>query len=123
MAEGEEHIVERKRTKRVYETPGAADGCRFLVDRVWPRRMTKKQLRADAWLKSVAPSTELRNWFKHDPSKWKGFKKRYFMELDRNPQGLEALIAAVKKGNVTLLYSAKDTRCNQAAALKEYLSL
>ena len=123
MAEGEKHIMERIRTKRVYETPGAADGRRILVDRVWPRGMTKKRLRADVWLKSVAPSTELRNWFKHDPSKWKGFKKRYFMELDRNPQGLEALIAAVKKGNVTLLYSAKDTQCNQAVGLKEYLAL
>ena len=111
------------RIKRVYETPQATDGRRILVDRVWPRGMTKKRLRADVWLKSVAPSTELRNWFKHDPSKWKGFKKRYFMELDRNPQGLEALIAAVKKGNVTLLYSAKDTQCNQAVGLKEYLSL
>jgi len=123
MAEGEENIVERIRTKRVYETLGAADGRHILVDRVWPRGMTKKRLRADVWLESVAPSTELRNWFKHDPSKWNGFKKRYFMELDRNPQGLEALIAAVKKGNVTLLYSAKDTQCNQAVGLKEYLSL
>ncbi len=122
MAEGEEHIMERIRTKRVYETPGAADGRRFLVDRVWPRGMTKKRLRADVWLKTVAPSTELRNWFKHDPSKWKGFKKRYFLELDRNPQDLGTLIAAVKKGHVTLLYSAKDTDCNQAVALKEYLS-
>jgi len=95
MAEGEENIVERIRTKRVYETLGAADGRHILVDRVWPRGMTKKRLRADVWLESVAPSTELRNWFKHDPSKWNGFKKRYFMELDRNRQGLEALIAAV----------------------------
>ena len=117
-----EDFVPGIRTKRVYETPEAADGRRILVDRVWPRGMTKKRLRADVWLKSVAPSTELRNWFKHDPSKWKGFKKRYFLELDRNPQDLETLIAAVKKGHVTLLYSAKDTDCNQAVALKEYFS-
>ena len=84
--------------------------------------MTKKRLRADVWLKSVAPSTELRNWFKHDPSKWRGFKEHYFLELDRNPQGLETLIAAVKIEHMTLLYSAKDTDCNQAVALKEYLS-
>ena len=121
MAEGEEHIMERIRTKRVYETPGAADGRRILVDRVWPRGMTKKRLRADVWLKTVAPSTELRNWFKHDVSKWKGFKNRYFLELDRKPQGLDMLIAAVKKGHVTLLYSAKDSNRNQAVALKEYL--
>jgi len=73
------------RTKRVYGTPEAADGRRILVDRVWPRGMTKTRLRAVSWLKSVAPSTELRNWFKHDRLKWKGFKKRYFLELDQNP--------------------------------------
>jgi len=74
-------------------------------------------------LKSVAPSTELRKWFKHDTSRWKGFKERYFCELDRNPGEVATLIAAVKEGHVTLLYSAKDTNCNQAAALKEYLSV
>ncbi len=117
-----EDIMPRIRTKRVYETPEATDGRRILVDRVWPRGMTKKRLRADVWLKGVAPSTELRNWFKHDPSRWKGFKERYFSELDRNPEGVATLIAAVKKGLATLLYSAKDTKCNQAVALKEYLS-
>jgi uncharacterized protein YeaO (DUF488 family) len=114
--------MERILTKRVYETPDAADGRRILVDRVWPRGMTKTRLSADFWLKSVAPSTELRNWFKHDRLKWKGFKKRYFLELDQNPEELATLIAAVKKGHITLLYSAKDTNCNQAVALKEYLS-
>ena len=108
--------------KRVYEAPVVSDGYRVLVDRVWPRGMTKKRLGADVWLKSVAPSTDLRNWFKHDPAKWKGFKKRYFLELDQNPEGVATLIAAIKKGLVTLLYSAKDTDCNQAVALKEYLS-
>ncbi len=123
MAEGEEHLMERIRTKRVYEKPEAADGRRILVDRVWPRGFTKTRLRADIWLKTIAPSTELRNWFKHDPSKWNGFKKRYFFELDRNPEEVELIIAAVKKSNVTLLYSAKDTNHNQAIALKEYLSV
>ena len=111
------------RIKRVYESREAADGRRILVDRVWPRGMTKKRLRADIWLNTVATSTELRNWFKHDPSKWKGFKARYFFELDQNPDGVTTLIAAVEKGLATLLYSAKDTRCNQAVGLKEYLSL
>jgi len=117
-----EDIMPRIRTKRVYETPEATDGRRILVDRVWPRGMTKKRLGADVWLKSVAPSTELRNWFKHDPSKWKGFKARYFMELDQNPAGLATLIDVVQKRVVTLLYSARDNEHNQAVALKEYLS-
>ena len=117
-----EDIVADIRIKRVYETPQATDGRRILVDRVWPRGMTKKRLRADVWLKNVAPSTELRNWFKHDPSRWKRFKERYFFELDRNIEGVATLIAAVEKGPATLLYSAKDTECNQAVALKEYLS-
>jgi uncharacterized protein YeaO (DUF488 family) len=108
--------------KRVYQTPEAADGLRILVDRVWPRGMTKARLRADLWLKSVAPSAELRNWFDHDRSKWDRFRKRYFRELQRNAQDVETLLAAIEKGPVTLLYSAKDTECNQAVALKEYLS-
>ena len=108
--------------KRVYQTPEAADGQRILVDRVWPRGMTKERLQADLWLKSVAPSTALRNWFGHDPSKWNAFKKRYFLELDQNPEGVDRLMDAVKNGSVTLLYSAKDATCNQAVALKEYLS-
>lgn len=110
------------RIKRVYETPDPSDGLRILVDRVWPRAMSKGRLRADSWLKNAAPSTELRKWFKHDPSKWDGFKDRYFLELDQNPEGVATLIDAVKKGTVTLLYSAQDTKFNQAAALKEYLS-
>ncbi len=117
-----EDIVADIRIKRVYETPKATDGRRILVDRVWPRGMTKIRLRADAWLKSVAPSTELRNWFKHDPSRWKLFKKRYFFELDQNAEEVAMLIDTVKKRPVTLLYSAKDSKFNQAVALKEYLS-
>ncbi len=114
--------MERIQIKRVYETPEAADGRRILVDRVWPRGMTKERLQADVWLKSIAPSTELRNWFKHDPSKWNGFKARYYKELDQNPEGIATLFNALKKGLVTLLYSAKDSDHNQAVALKEYLS-
>ena len=110
------------RIKRVYEKADAKDGLRILVDRVWPRGMTKQRLRADIWLKSVAPSAELRNWFKHDPSKWNEFKKRYFRELDQNSEGTRMLIDAVEKEPVTLLYSAKDERFNQAAALVQYLS-
>ena len=110
------------RTKRVYETPKKSDGLRILVDRIWPRGMTKERLRADLWLKTVAPSTALRNWFKHDRSRWDGFKERYFFELDQNPEGVDRLVDAVENGPVTLLYSAKDAKYNQAVALKEYLS-
>lgn len=117
-----ESIMPNIRTKRVYETPDEKDGLRILVDRVWPRGMTKERLQADIWLKSVAPSTALRNWFKHDRSKWSGFKERYFVELDRNSEGVRMIIDAAQKGPVTLLYSARDAKCNQAVALKEYLS-
>ncbi len=80
------------------------------------------RLRADVWLKNVAPSNELRKWFQHDPSKWSRFKERYFAELERNPEGVARLTDAVEKGAITLLYSAKDSNFNQAVALKEYLS-
>jgi uncharacterized protein YeaO (DUF488 family) len=116
------YIMPSIRTKRVYETPDATDGLRVLVDRMWPRGMTKRRIRADLWLKSVAPSTALRNWFKHDRSRWNRFKERYFSELEQNPEGVDKLMDAVKNGPVTLLYSAKDATYNQAVALKEYLS-
>ena len=106
MAEGAIDSMGTIRTKRVYEKPEATDGRRILVDRVWPRGFTKTRLRADIWLKTIAPSTELRNWFKHDPLKWNGFKKKYFLELDRKREEVKQLIAEVKTSNVTLLYSA-----------------
>lgn len=117
-----ESIMPYIRTRRVYEAPKKSDGLRILVDRLWPRGISKRRLRADLWLKSVAPSTELRKWFKHELSRWNGFKKRYFLELDQNPEGVDKLMNAVQNGPVTLLYSAKDATCNQAVALKEYLS-
>ncbi|MDH3442287.1 MAG: DUF488 domain-containing protein [Deltaproteobacteria bacterium] len=107
--------------KRVYDAMNISDGRRILVDRVWPRGMTKERLRADVWLKSVAPSTGLRKWFKHNPAKWNGFKDRYFLELDRNPEGVATLMEALGSGTVTLIYSAKDSDHNQAVALREYL--
>lgn len=110
------------RTKRVYEAPDKSDGRRILVDRVWPRGMTKERLRLDLWLKDVAPSTELRRWFGHERSRWRDFKTRYFSELEQNPRGVKRLLAASEKGPVTLLYSAKDKACNQSVALKEYLT-
>ncbi|MGI9294265.1 MAG: DUF488 domain-containing protein [Pseudomonadales bacterium] len=109
------------RTKRVYEPINPRDGLRILVDRVWPRGMTKAQVQADRWLKDVAPSTALRKWFGHDRLKWRAFKDRYFSELDAKPETMEALIDEAVKGRLTLLFSARDIECNQAVALREHL--
>jgi uncharacterized protein YeaO (DUF488 family) len=109
------------RTKRVYQPPDPHDGFRVLVDRIWPRGMAKEQIRADLWLPDVGPSTALRKWFAHDPSKWQEFKKRYFAELDKNPKSVHILLEAAAEGTLTLLFSARDAEHNQAIALKEYL--
>ena len=108
------------RVKRVYEPAESDDGFRVLVDRVWPRGLTKEKAHADLWLRDVAPSTALRKWFNHDPGKWAQFKTRYFRELTGS-KATSRLCEAIKKGRVTLLFSAKDTEHNQAVALKEYL--
>jgi uncharacterized protein YeaO (DUF488 family) len=105
----------------VYEPAEPQDGRRFLVERLWPRGIKKQDLRMDAWLKDVAPSTELREWFGHDPARWQEFKRRYFAELDANPSALRPLVEAARTGDLTLLYSARDTEHNNALALKEYL--
>lgn len=107
--------------KRIYEAPKANDGARCLVERLWPRGMKKENLIMDAWLKEVAPSSELRRWFGHDPAKWDKFQRRYRAELDANPGAWKPLLESVKLGNVTLLYSARDTEHNNAAGLKSYL--
>lgn len=107
--------------KRVYEPPMRGDGARFLVERLWPRGVKKTELDAQAWLKQVAPSTELRQWFAHDPGKWSAFKRKYFAELDQAPEACEQILQAARRGNVTLLYSARDTEHNNAVALKAYL--
>ena len=107
--------------KRVYEKATPRDGRRILVDRIWPRGVSKSDAHIDSWLKDVSPSTELRKWFGHDPRKWAGFKKRYFAELDEGTPGLEELVDRAAAEAVTLVFSARDTRHNQAVALKEYL--
>lgn len=109
------------KTKRVYEGAGPDDGPRFLVERLWPRGMKKESLRMEAWLKDVAPSHDLRRWFGHDPQKWIEFKRRYFAELDARPEALLPLIEAAGRGDMTLIYSARDTDYNSAVLLKEYL--
>lgn len=110
------------RIKRVYEKPEEGDGKRILVDKLWPRGLTKEKAAIDLWLKEVAPSTELRKWFEHDPEKWDEFQKRFRQELKRN-KGLVALLKEqVNNGVVTLVYAAKDDEHNEAIVLKDWIS-
>jgi len=108
--------------KRVYEQPAKGDGKLILVDRLWPRGLTKEKASIDLWLKDIAPTTELRKWFGHDPDKWKEFKKRYHQELKNNKEQVSILYEQLKKRRVTLLYGAKDEQHNEALVLKEWLS-
>jgi uncharacterized protein YeaO (DUF488 family) len=107
--------------KRVYDRPEPTDGTRFLVERLWPRGMKKDALRLDGWLKEVAPSDALRRWFGHDLAKWQEFQRRYFAELDSNPETWQPIVEAAQRGDVTLLYSARDAEHNNALALKAYI--
>lgn len=107
--------------KRVYEDPKRADGVRFLVERLWPRGFKKEGLQMKAWLKDLAPSQDLRKWYSHDVAKWEEFQKRYRKELENNAEAWKPLIDSARHGNVTLLYSAKDTEHNSALVLKKFL--
>ena len=107
--------------KRVYEKQTKTDGTRFLVDRLWPRGMSKETLRVDGWIKDIAPSDSLRRWFGHDPKKWKEFRSRYFAELGSKHEAWEPIVKAARRRNVTLLYGARDTEHNNAVALRDYL--
>jgi uncharacterized protein YeaO (DUF488 family) len=107
--------------KRAYEPASKSDGARYLVERLWPRGVKKESLQVEGWLKDVAPSTDLRKWFSHDPAKWPEFRRRYFEELKANPQAWEPLLAAARRGRVTLVYSSHDSEHNNAVALKEFL--
>jgi uncharacterized protein YeaO (DUF488 family) len=107
--------------KRVYEAPSHEDGTRFLVERLWPRGVKKKDLVMDDWLKDVAPSDKLRRWYGHDPAKWDEFQRRYYAELDGHCDAWQPIQEAARHGKVTLLYSARDTQRNSAVALKAYL--
>ena len=106
--------------KRVYEKPDKEDGIRILVDRLWPRGLTKEKASINLWLKDIAPSTELRKWFGHDPVKWKEFQKRYLLELEKNKKQGLLLKNQIKKGKVTLVYGAKDEEHNEAVILKDF---
>ena len=107
--------------KRVYEAASRDDGVRILVERLWPRGIKKDALNLDTWLKNVAPSDGLRQWFGHDPKKWNGFRDRYFAELEANPQTWESVAKTARRGRVTLIYSSRDMEHNNAVALKDYL--
>ncbi len=108
------------RTKRVYEEPAKGDGFRVLIDRLWPRGLTKEKARVDLWAKDLGPSHELRKWFNHEPDRWDEFRRRYFEELRANPQ-VAAIADRAKKGAVTLLFGSKEEKLNNATALKEFL--
>ena len=112
----------RVKIKRVYEPPDERDGKRILVDRLWPRGLSKQSAKIDLWLKDVAPSTELRTWFGHDPEKWADFQRRYRAELHEDHEALAILKSEVAQGPVTLLYGAKDEEHNQAVVLQNILS-
>ncbi|HZJ95828.1 MAG TPA: DUF488 domain-containing protein [Thiopseudomonas sp.] len=109
--------------KRVYAKPSDADGKRILIDRLWPRGLSKEKACVDLWLKDIAPSTELRKWFAHDPEKWDEFKARYLQELKANDEAVEALKDELSKGKVTLVYGAKDEAHNDAVVLQENSAL
>ena len=110
------------KTKRIYEAPKRGDGFRVLVDRLWPRGVSKEKADLDLWFKDAAPSTVLRKWFNHDPKKWKSFQSKYKKELHANAIALQTLKTLYRKHkNITLLYGARDVEHNEAAVLAEII--
>ena len=108
--------------KRIYENPMETDGFRILIDRLWPRGISKEKAKIGLWLKEIAPSDELRKWFSHDPEKWTDFKKKYKLELANNLESLKIIKEIIKKEKtITFLYAAKDEEHNNAIVLKEFL--
>lgn len=107
--------------KRVYEKPSKTDGMRILVDRLWPRGLSKEKAKISLWLKDIAPSSELREWFGHDPAKWSEFKKRYRNELKKNKEAIALLKEKAKGRDATLVYGAKDEEHNNAVVIQEFL--
>ena len=117
MPRSDDHL----QVKRVYEKPERTDGTRILVDRLWPRGLSKQAARLTMWLKDIAPSTELRDWFGHDPGRWTEFETRYKAELASNHAAVATLAEYLREGKVTLLYGAKDEAHNNALVLAEYM--
>jgi uncharacterized protein YeaO (DUF488 family) len=108
--------------KRAYAPVSAEDGCRVLVERLWPRGVSKERAAIDAWLKDVAPSSELRKWYGHDPQRWEEFRRRYWQELRSNREAVDELRKKEREGKVTLVYAAHDEEHNGALALKQFLA-
>ena len=111
----------RIKIKRIYDPPGAEDGFRILVDRLWPRGLSKGKAKVDLWLREISPSNELRKWYGHDPQKWGEFKKRYAREIEGKGEDLDLLVKKAKEGTVTFLFSSKEEKLNNAQALKEFV--
>lgn len=107
--------------KRIYEKPSPSDGVRILVDRLWPRGVSKERAKLDRWLRDIAPSTNLRKWFAHDPKKWNDFNRKYTAELKANMAAIKELIGIADKQHITLLYGAKDETHNEAVVIKEFI--
>jgi len=107
--------------ERIYDNPKEDNSFRILVDRLWPRGLSKDKVKVDLWQKDIAPSNSLRKWFAHDEKKWDEFKRRYFKELDKNTNFVNTVLNKAKDGSITLLYGSKEEKFNNAVALKEYL--
>ena len=107
--------------KRVYDKPEAGDGVRILVERLWPRGLSKEEAKVDIWLKDVAPSPHLRKWFSHDPAKWEEFRRRYYRELDQNRDAVKGLLEITKVRGATFVYGSREKKYNSALALKSYI--
>ena len=114
-------VLAKIRVKRAYESPSSSDGYRILVDRLWPRGLSKDRLQLSLWAKEVAPSHELRRWFGHDPKKWREFIRKYFMELNANPTAVESVLTCLQRETVvTFVFGSKEEKLNNAIALRVY---
>jgi uncharacterized protein YeaO (DUF488 family) len=109
------------RLKRAYEPAAVDDGTRILIDRLWPRGISKERAAVDQWMKDIAPSTQLRKWFGHDPARWEEFRRRYAKEVRQHADLLEQLRALARQGQITLVYSARDEKHNDAVELRELI--
>ena len=109
------------KVKRIYEPPETGDGFRILVDRLWPRGISKDRAKVDLWLKEISPSNELRKWYGHAPEKWAEFRKRYFQEIRKRKEEFDLLLKNAREGTVTFLFSSQEKKLNNAAALKEFV--
>jgi uncharacterized protein YeaO (DUF488 family) len=107
--------------KRIYQAPAVGDGFRILVDRLWPRGLSKEKAKVDLWLRDISPSNELRKWYGHDPAKWGEFKKKYFQEIKDRRDEFDLLLQKTREGTVTFLFSSQEEKLNNATALKEFV--